>query len=81
MKIKGIKRGKTIELSEEVNIPDGQEVNIQIEVIQQMSNEERVKKMKELLANWEEKEDFVNTIKMLEEEKKSQWEKLYGNQS
>jgi acylphosphatase len=81
MKIKGIKRGRTIELSEEVNIPDGQEVNIDIEVIQQMTTEERVKKMKELLANWEEKEDFINTMKMLEEEKNAKWEKLYGNQS
>ncbi|MCL1473300.1 hypothetical protein [Argonema antarcticum] len=81
MKIKGIKRGRTIELSEDVNIPDGQEVCIEIEVIQQMSNEERVKKMKELLANWEEKEDFINTMKMLEEEKNAKWEKLYGNQS
>ena len=81
MKIKGIKREKTIELPEEVNIPDGQEVNIEVEVIQQMSTEERVRKMKELLSNWEEKEDFVNTMKMLEEETRSQWEKLYGNQS
>lgn len=81
MKIKGIKRGRTIELSEDVNIPDGQEVNVEIEVIQQMSNEERLEKMKQLLDNWEAREDFVNTMKMLEEEKRIEREKLYGNPS
>ncbi len=31
MKIKGIKQGKTIELLEEINIPDGSEVLIEIQ--------------------------------------------------
>lgn len=68
IEIKGIKRGKIIELSKEINIPDSQEVNLKIEVIQQMSNEERLEKMKELLANWEEKDDFIRTMEELERE-------------
>jgi hypothetical protein len=34
MQLKGIKRGKTIELLEEVDIPDGQEVFVEIQEIQ-----------------------------------------------
>jgi predicted DNA-binding antitoxin AbrB/MazE fold protein len=81
MKIKGIKRGKAIELSQEINIPDGQEVNIEIEVIQQMSNEEKLQKMKEFLEiPWEGKEDFRKTMEELEREKRANWEKIHGVQ-
>ncbi|MDF5733061.1 MAG: hypothetical protein PUP92_35005 [Rhizonema sp. PD38] len=41
MKIKGIKRGKNIEISEEMNIPDGQELVIEITKEQLMKNKER----------------------------------------
>lgn len=50
MKIKGIKRGKTIELSEELNIPDAQEVLIEILDAQPINEEERHQKLKELFA-------------------------------
>jgi len=72
MKINGIKRGKTIELSEEVNIPDGQEVNIEIEVIQQMSNEEKLKKMKEFLNSLtdEDREEWRKMNDFLEKERR-----------
>ncbi|MFB2970012.1 hypothetical protein ACE1CD_13635 [Aerosakkonema sp. BLCC-F183] len=71
MKIKGIKRGKTIELSEEINIPDGQEVNIEIEVIQQMSDEEKVEKMKEFLDTLtdEDREEWTKIAEFLERER------------
>ena len=71
MKIKGIKRGRTIELSEDVNIPDGQEVNIEIEVIQQMSNEERMEKMKELLESLsnEDREEWAKIGEFLENDR------------
>ena len=75
MKIKGIKRGKTIELAEEINIPDGEKLNIELEVIRPMSNEERLEKMKELLDNWEARADFVNTMKTLEAEKRIESER------
>jgi len=71
MKIKGIKRGKTIELSEEINLPDGQEVNIEIEVIQQMSNEEKLEKMKEFLESLsdEDREEWAKIGEFLERER------------
>ncbi|MCL1473302.1 hypothetical protein [Argonema antarcticum] len=72
IKIKGIKRGKTIELSEEINIPDGQEVDIQIEVIQQMSMEEKLEKMKEFLDSLtdEDREEWRKMNDFLEKERR-----------
>lgn len=32
--VKGIKKGKTIELLEEINIPDGQEILIEIQAVE-----------------------------------------------
>ncbi|MGA9381262.1 MAG: hypothetical protein WBV73_21100, partial [Phormidium sp.] len=71
MKIKGIKRGKAIELSQEINIPDGQEVNVEIEVIQNMSNEEKLQKMKEFLESLsdEDREEWAKIGEFLEKER------------
>ncbi|MBD2093267.1 hypothetical protein H6F67_25820 [Microcoleus sp. FACHB-1515] len=41
MKIKGIKRGQTIELIEAIDIPDGTEISIEIDEQQLISAEER----------------------------------------
>lgn len=49
MEIKGIKRGKVIELLEEVAIPDDTEILIEVREISPMSDEERWEKMKAFL--------------------------------
>lgn len=71
MKIKGMKRGKAIELSQEINIPDGQEVNVEIEVIQNTSNEEKLQKMKEFLETLsdEDREEWAKIGEFLEKER------------
>ena len=80
MQFKGIKRGKNIELLEELKIPDGQEIIIDIQDCQLMSPEERQQKIKDFLETpWEGKEDFIRTMEELESEKNEQWEKLYGH--
>jgi antitoxin (DNA-binding transcriptional repressor) of toxin-antitoxin stability system len=66
MKIKGIKQGKTIELLEEINIPDGSEVLIEIQEIQKISDEERRKRLYELLENWEGREEFLELLTELD---------------
>ncbi|WGV27907.1 hypothetical protein [Halotia branconii] len=82
MKIKGIKRGKIIEISEELNIPDGTEIMIEIEVIQPISHQERLKKMQDFLSNNREaREDFVKTMEELQTEENLEWERLYGQHS
>lgn len=80
MQFKAIKRGKMIELSEELNIPDGEEIIIDIQDCQLTTLEEQQKKIKEFFdTHWEGKEDFIKTMQELEREKNEQWEKLYGS--
>lgn len=81
MQIKGIKRGKTIELTNELKIPDGREIWLDIHDAQLTSPEERLKQLHEILDNWEGREDFIKTMEELEREKEEQWEKLYGQYS
>ena len=49
MQIKGIKRGKVIELFEEMEIPDDTEILLEVREISPMSDEERWEKMKAFL--------------------------------
>jgi antitoxin component of MazEF toxin-antitoxin module len=81
MKFKAIKRGKTIEFSEELNIPDGQEIIVDIQDSQLIDQDKRLKEIHEIINNWDDeaREDFIKTMKELEREKNEQWEKLYGN--
>ncbi len=52
MEIKGIKRGKVIEILENVDIPDGVEITLLFDAKQLMSEEERVRKINELFGAW-----------------------------
>lgn len=82
MKIKVIKRGRTIELLQDINIPDGSEIEIEINETQLISDEERQRRLKEFFeADWEGREDFIKTMEELEKEKNAEWEKLYGHSS
>lgn len=49
MEIKGIKRGKTIELVEEPNIPDGEEIIFIVQKANSESNDEKLANMKRFL--------------------------------
>lgn len=62
MKIKGIKQGKVIELLEELNIPDGSEVLVEIQNAQGASQEGKRKRLHELLESWEGKEEFLELL-------------------
>lgn len=80
MQFRAIKRGKMIELPEELNIPDGQEIIVDIQECQLTNKEKRLQEIHEIIDNWdnEAREDFVKTMQELEREKNEQWEKLYG---
>jgi hypothetical protein len=52
MQIKGIKRGNIIEISENLNIPDGSEVLIEIPEAPQINNEERLKRLHQVFGAW-----------------------------
>ena len=52
MKIKGIKRGRMIELFQEIDIPDGSEVTVDVDVMQFLSEPERLRRLNELFELW-----------------------------
>lgn len=58
MKIKGIKRGQTIELLESINIPDGVEITIEVELEQPLNEQERLTKINQLFGTWKDQPDI-----------------------
>ena len=73
MKIQGIKRGKTIELLQSLDIPDGTEITFEIEPMNLMSDEERQKKIKEFFQiPQEDREELVAILTELDKERHSQ---------
>ena len=82
MKIKGIKRGQYIQLLQDINVPDGTEIIVEIQPIQLMSDEERRRRLKEFFeTDWEGREDFIETMEELEKEKNAERERLYKHSS
>ena len=52
MKVKGIKRGKSIELLEEINIPDGVEITVEVAMRQSLSEQERLTRLNQIFGAW-----------------------------
>lgn len=52
MKSKGIKRGQTIELLEQINIPDGTEITVEFELELPLREEERLTRLNQLFGVW-----------------------------
>ncbi len=66
MKVKGIKRGQTIELLEQINsIPDGAKIIVDLEVVvinetkQSLTDEERLIKLNQLFGAWKEQPELI----------------------
>jgi hypothetical protein len=71
MEIKGIKRGKTIELVEETNIADGEEIIFIVQKASSESNDEKLAKMKRFLETPREgRQEFVEVLKQLDRERR-----------
>jgi predicted DNA-binding antitoxin AbrB/MazE fold protein len=82
MKATGLVSNDLFMRLQDINIPDGAEVVIEIRESQLMSDEERERKLKEFFEiDWEGKEDFIKTMEQLEKEKNAAWERLYGHSS
>jgi hypothetical protein len=70
MQIKGIKRGNIIEISENLNIPDGSEVLLEVREVS-LNSEKKLAKMKEFLAGLsdEDREEWRKIGEFLESER------------
>jgi hypothetical protein len=58
MRVKGIKRGKNIELLEEINIPDGTEIHMEVEIEQPLSEQERLTRLNQIFGAWKNQPDL-----------------------
>jgi antitoxin component of MazEF toxin-antitoxin module len=67
MKIKGIKRGKSIEVLEEINVRDGAEIVIEIQDVQLISEEERHQHSNEVIAAWKDDTKIAKFLQKLTE--------------
>jgi predicted DNA-binding antitoxin AbrB/MazE fold protein len=73
IRVKGIKQGKTIELLDEINIPDGSEITIEVREWQQISLEEKLKRIKDFLGSLsdEDREEWKKIGEFLESDRKT----------
>lgn len=80
MKLTGIKYGNTIEISENLNIPDGTQVVIEVKQVETMTIEDKLEKMKEFLeSDREGRQELVKTLTKLDEERHDAFEKRMNN--
>jgi antitoxin ParD1/3/4 len=78
MKIKGIKRGRTIELLEQINnIPDGTEIIVELEIApsqintkgQPLTDEERLARLNKLFGAWKDQPDLMEVFAEINEQR------------
>jgi hypothetical protein len=68
IQVKGIKQGKSIQMSDNINIPDGSLVLIEVREVSPINNEEKCKRMKEFLVSLsdEDREEWRQIAEFLE---------------
>ena len=81
MKVRGIKRGKNIELLEQINdIPDGTEITVDLEISannksiqnkQSLTDEERLAKLNKLFGAWKNQPDLIEIYDEIDKERHS----------
>lgn len=82
MKVKGIKRGQTIELVEAIDIPDGTEVSVEIDDRQLLTSEQFQKKLEDFYNSPKDQEaieDLAATLASIEAEEREMLELFYGS--
>jgi hypothetical protein len=71
IQVKGIKQGKNIQLSENINIPDSSEVLIEVRAVSPVNDEEKRQRMREFLAalSDEDREEWKRIGEFLENDR------------
>ncbi|MCT7973664.1 hypothetical protein [Laspinema olomoucense] len=62
MQIRGIKRGQIIELTEELIIPDGQEIVIEINLPKRPTSEDRWQQLYKLIGAWSDQPNLDTSL-------------------
>ena len=69
MKIKGIKRGQTIELSKELAIPDGSEIIVEVSDTQLLSEAERWERFNAVIGGWKDDPEITEIFTEIDRER------------
>ncbi len=69
MEITGIKRGQTIELDRELNLPDGCEVVLELRARPVLNLEERLQQLQRLVGAWSNQPDLEAKFASIAEER------------
>lgn len=69
MKIKGIKRGKTIELLQEIDIPDGLEIILEVKPEPTLNLSERLNLLRAIFGAWQNKPELDEIFAAIDEER------------
>ncbi len=76
MKIKGIKRGRTIKTLEEINVPDDAEVLVEIQDVPLITEEQRRQRIKDLFTiPLEDREEWIKIGEELDRDRHADFEK------
>lgn len=75
MKIKGIKRGKTIEIIEDIDLPDGTEVLIEVQNVYPKAKEQH-QRLQELFAiPFEDREEWLKIGEEINKDRQADFER------
>lgn len=69
MQVRGIKRGQNIELTQELTIPDGQELTLEINIPVSENPAERWQQLCKLFGAWSEQPDLDETFEAIAQER------------
>lgn len=69
MQIRGIKRGQTIELTEDIAVPDGYEIILEISLPIPLTPDEHWQQLSQLFGAWSEQPDLDATFTAIAEER------------
>ena len=69
MEVKGIKRGKTIELLQEIDLPDGVEITVEVKPPQILSLSERLNRLRAIFGAWQNQPELDEIFATLDEER------------
>lgn len=69
MEVKGIKRGKTIELLQEIDLPDGVEITVEVKPVVILSLSERLNRLTSLFGAWQNQPELDEIFAAINEER------------
>ncbi|MCF3578070.1 hypothetical protein [Planktothrix agardhii] len=69
MEVKGIKRGKIIELLQEIDLPDGVEITVEVKPVVILSLSERLNRLTTLFGAWQNQPELDEFFAVIDEER------------